>query len=64
MVSLSQAIPAMRVRDAAAAVEIYRDKLGFDVLHHDGGFAVMRRDAAVVHLWQAGDEPRRRWVSS
>jgi hypothetical protein len=26
------------------------------VLHHDGGFAVLGRDDAVVHLWEAGDE--------
>jgi ketosteroid isomerase-like protein len=44
------------VRDAAAAVAFYRDRLGFDVLHHDGGFAVVRRDEAEVHLWEAGDE--------
>jgi hypothetical protein len=28
----------------------------FQVLHQDGGFAVLGRDDAVVHLWQAGDE--------
>ena len=56
MVALSQTIPAMPVRDAASAVDFYRDRLGFDVLHHDGGFAVLSRDEAIVHLWQAGDE--------
>ena len=25
-------------------------------LDHDGGFAVLGRDDAVVHLWEAGDE--------
>jgi catechol 2,3-dioxygenase-like lactoylglutathione lyase family enzyme len=53
---LSQAIPALPVRNASAAVEFYRDRLGFEVLHHDGGFAVLSRDAAVLHLWEAGDE--------
>jgi catechol 2,3-dioxygenase-like lactoylglutathione lyase family enzyme len=56
MVALSQTIPAMPVRDAASAVDFYRDRLGFEVLHHDGGFAVLRRDEAVVHLWEASDE--------
>ena len=56
MVKLSQTIPALPVRDAAAAVGFYRDRLGFEVLHHDGGFAVMGRDDAVLHLWEAGDE--------
>jgi catechol 2,3-dioxygenase-like lactoylglutathione lyase family enzyme len=56
VVTLSQTIPALPVRDAAAAVDFYRGRLGFEVLHHDGGFAVMARDEAVLHLWQAGDE--------
>jgi catechol 2,3-dioxygenase-like lactoylglutathione lyase family enzyme len=55
-VTLSQTIPALPVRDAARAVEFYRDKLGFDVVHHDGGFAVLRRDGAEVHLWEASDD--------
>jgi catechol 2,3-dioxygenase-like lactoylglutathione lyase family enzyme len=56
VVRLGQTIPALPVRDAAAAVGFYRERLGFAVLHHDGGFAVLRRDEAVVHLWEAGDE--------
>lgn len=56
MVTLTQTIPALPVHDAAASVEFYRDKLGFDVLHHDGGFAVLARDHAVLHLWEASDE--------
>lgn len=53
---LNQTIPALPVRHAAAAVAFYRDRLGFDVQHHDEGFAVLARDEAVLHLWQAGDE--------
>lgn len=56
VVRLSQTIPALPVRDAAAAVAFYRDRLGFEALHHDGGFAVLRRDEAVVHLWESSDE--------
>jgi catechol 2,3-dioxygenase-like lactoylglutathione lyase family enzyme len=56
MVRLSQTIPAMPVRNAAEAVEFYRDRFGFRVYHHDGGFAVLGRDDAVVHLWEASDE--------
>jgi catechol 2,3-dioxygenase-like lactoylglutathione lyase family enzyme len=56
VVNLSQTIPALPVRDVAAAVEFYRDKLGFETFHHDGGFAVVGRDEAVLHLWEAGDE--------
>jgi catechol 2,3-dioxygenase-like lactoylglutathione lyase family enzyme len=56
MVTLARTIPALPVRDTPAAVDFYRDRLGFGVVHHDGGFAVLGRDDAVVHLWQAGDE--------
>ena len=56
MVSLSQTIPALPVRDAAAAVGFYGNRLGFETLHHEGGFAVMCRDEAVLHLWEASDE--------
>ena len=56
MVTLTQTIPALPVHDAAASVEFYRDKLGLDVLHRDGGFAVLARDDAVLHLWEASDE--------
>jgi catechol 2,3-dioxygenase-like lactoylglutathione lyase family enzyme len=60
VVTLTQTIPAMPVRDMATAVAFYRDRLGFEVLHHDGGFAVLSRDRAVVHLWEASDESWRR----
>ena len=56
MPRLTQTIPALPVRDATAAVAFYRDRLGFDVLHHDGGFAVLCRDEAMLHLWESGDE--------
>ena len=59
---LSQTIPALPVRNAAAAVDFYRDRLGFDVLHHDGGFAVLCRDEATLHLWEAGDESWRQGI--
>ena len=61
--TLGRTIPALPVRDAAAAVAFYRDRLGFEVLHHDGGFAVLRRDDAVVHLWESSDEEWRQRAS-
>jgi catechol 2,3-dioxygenase-like lactoylglutathione lyase family enzyme len=63
MATLSQTIPALPVRDAPAAVEFYRDRLGFQVLHQEEGFAVLGRDNAQVHLWQAGDESWRERVA-
>ena len=53
---LGDTIPALPARSVAASVAFYRDRLGFEPLHHDGGFAVVARDAAVIHLWEAGDE--------
>jgi catechol 2,3-dioxygenase-like lactoylglutathione lyase family enzyme len=61
--TLTQTIPALPVRDAAQAVDFYRDKLGFDVVHHEGGFAVLKRDGAEVHLWEASDESWRERTS-
>jgi catechol 2,3-dioxygenase-like lactoylglutathione lyase family enzyme len=56
VIRLEQTIPALPVRDSRAAVDFYREKLGFEAVHQDDGFAVLRRDQAVVHLWQSGDE--------
>ena len=53
---MHRTIPALPVRDAGASVAFYRERLGFGVLHADGGFAVLARDEAVLHLWEAGDE--------
>ena len=56
MATLGRTIPALPVRDAAAASAFYRARLGFRVLHEDEAFVVLERDGAQVHLWQAGDE--------
>jgi len=53
---MHRTIPALPVRDMGAAVAFYVERLGFEVLHHDGGFAVLRRDEAVLHLWESSDE--------
>ena len=56
MAGLSRTIPALPVRDVAAAVAHYRDRFGFDTVHEDDGFAVIVRDEAQIHLWGASDE--------
>lgn len=53
---MHRTIPALPVREMGAAVAIYVERFGFEVLHRDGGFAVLRRDEAVLHLWESGDE--------
>jgi catechol 2,3-dioxygenase-like lactoylglutathione lyase family enzyme len=52
---LDQVIPALPVTDMDQAVGFYSERLGFEVAHHDSGFAVVTRDEVVLHLWQAGD---------
>lgn len=54
--TLSQTVPALPASDVAAAVAFFRDRLGFDVLHYDGGFAIVQRDTAQLTLWEAGDQ--------
>ena len=53
---MGRTIPALPVREMVVAVAFYVERFGFEVLHHDGGFAVLRRDEAVLHLWESGDE--------
>jgi RimJ/RimL family protein N-acetyltransferase/catechol 2,3-dioxygenase-like lactoylglutathione lyase family enzyme len=53
---LGRTIPALPVRSVTAAVAFYRERLGFAPAHEEPGFAVLRRDDATLHLWQAGDD--------
>jgi catechol 2,3-dioxygenase-like lactoylglutathione lyase family enzyme len=53
---MHRTIPALPVRDMVAAVAYYGERFGFEVIHQDGGFAVLRRDEAVIHLWESSDE--------
>lgn len=55
MAGLGRTIPALPVQDVATAVAHFRDRLGFTTLHVDDGFAVVQRDDARIHLWQAAD---------
>jgi hypothetical protein len=54
MVSVGPSIPALPV-DVSTAVAHFRDRLKFTPIHVDDGFAVLGRDGARVHLWQAAD---------
>jgi catechol 2,3-dioxygenase-like lactoylglutathione lyase family enzyme len=56
MSPLGRTIPALPVREVPAAVAFYRERLAFEAVHEDDGFAVLCRDDATVHLWLAGDE--------
>lgn len=54
--ALSQTVPALPVRSIAAAVECYTQRLGFDLAHQSPDFAIVVRDAAEIHLWEAADD--------
>ena len=53
---LGRTIPALPVSDVMKAVSYYEERFGFEPLHQDSGFAVIERDDARIHLWQADDE--------
>ena len=53
---LVRTIPALPVRDVQIALEHYVSALGFSVVHESDGLAVIQRDDAILHLWQASDE--------
>lgn len=59
-VRLKAAIPALPARSVEASAVFYRDRLGFEIVHQDTGFAVLQRDDAQIHLWQADDESWRK----
>lgn len=53
---LHRTIPALPVRNVAAAAAFYRERFGFDARYEAGDFAVLARDDAVLHLWGATDD--------
>jgi catechol 2,3-dioxygenase-like lactoylglutathione lyase family enzyme len=42
--------------DVQRSLAFYRDVLDFEVVHAEGEFALLRRDAATLTLWGATDE--------
>jgi catechol 2,3-dioxygenase-like lactoylglutathione lyase family enzyme len=48
--------PALPAQDVARALSFYTDVLGFETVHVEEGFALLRRDATTVSLWGATDE--------
>ena len=56
MVTLGTPTPAMPTQDVGRSLAFYSDVLGFDVVVHEGEFALLRRDEATVTLWGATDD--------
>jgi len=62
---LQEAIPALPVKDVAASIPYYQNKLGFTLVHVESSFAILKRDSVELHLWAANDETwRKRTVTS
>jgi catechol 2,3-dioxygenase-like lactoylglutathione lyase family enzyme len=53
---LTTTIPALPARDVRASAAHLRDRFGFEVVYEADDFAIVRRDAAILHLWGATDE--------
>jgi catechol 2,3-dioxygenase-like lactoylglutathione lyase family enzyme len=60
IVKMLEARPALPVKDMARSLTFYSDKVGLSLVHHEGGFAILRRDEVEIHLWLANDESWRR----
>ena len=54
-VRMLQSIPALPVGDIKK-YRFYCDKLGFTLVHHEDGFAVLMCNEVRIHLWEASDE--------
>jgi catechol 2,3-dioxygenase-like lactoylglutathione lyase family enzyme len=48
--------PALPAEDIERALRFYGEVLGFETVHADEGFALLRRDSTTVSLWGATDE--------
>jgi catechol 2,3-dioxygenase-like lactoylglutathione lyase family enzyme len=48
--------PAMPTQDVPVAIDFYKDVLGFESVHVESGFALLRRDRTTISLWGATDE--------
>jgi catechol 2,3-dioxygenase-like lactoylglutathione lyase family enzyme len=55
-VTFAETTPALPSADLERSIAFYRDVLGFEGVHTEASFAIMRRDAATLHLWGATDE--------
>ncbi|MGE6753596.1 bleomycin resistance protein [Rossellomorea sp. NPDC071047] len=51
-----KSIPALPVRNMKQSMDFYCDKLGFTLVHHEDGFAVLTCHEVRIHLWEASDE--------
>jgi catechol 2,3-dioxygenase-like lactoylglutathione lyase family enzyme len=56
VITFAETTPALPSADLGRSLDFYEDILGFDRVHAEGGFAILRRDSATLHLWGATDD--------
>ncbi|WP_094702561.1 bleomycin resistance protein [Brevibacillus laterosporus] len=49
-------IPALPVTDIVKSGDFYHDKLGYTLVYHEEGFAIVECNHIQIHLWVANDE--------
>lgn len=54
--TMLKAVPALPVRNIAAAVKFYGERMGFTVGFTDESYGIVMRDGIEIHLWAACDE--------
>lgn len=60
MTTWRRVIPIIPARQIRASAEYYRDVLGFDVVHTEAEYGIVRRGPAELHLWgPSGIAPKR-----
>ncbi|WP_231929078.1 VOC family protein [Brevibacillus sp. SKDU10] len=47
---MMEAIPALPITDMRKSEDFYRDKLGFTVIYHEGGFTFLKCRHVEIHL--------------
>ncbi|AIG25283.1 bleomycin-binding protein Ble [Brevibacillus laterosporus LMG 15441] len=53
---MREGIPTLPITDMRKSEDFYRDKLGFTVIYHEGGFIIMKYHHVEIQLWIASDE--------
>ncbi len=60
MVTWKRTVPIVPARDIEASAAFYRDELGFEVVHTEAEYGIVRRGDVELHLWgPSGIDPRR-----
>ena len=57
------AIPVLLSLDIPATVQFYTTTLGFTCMHHQPGFAILRRDSVELHFTGCSDQRLVDWSS-